>query len=458
MKYTPREPQRLIEAHMLSTPKCAAWANMGSGKTVATLSVIDKRLKTVDVRKVLVLAPLRVAVNTWPAEIEKWDDFRHLTYKVIRGNPAARMHQLRGKEDIHIINFDNLVWLVEFAIEYKFWPYDMVVLDEASQMRNVSAKKVKAFRRVLQYLDYLVELSGTPAPNGLANLWTQIYFLDRGERLYNTVGKYRSRWFDRNENNRYIPRGHAMREITDKVKDLCVTVDARDYIDIKDPIIEHVPAYIDDDTRAQYNQLEDEMFLEFENGESVEVFNPGVLTNKCRQYLNGFMYFEDKTWQAVHDAKLDALGSIIDEANGMPLFVLYQYTVDCDRILAKYPGAEKMGTDPEQLERWNRGEIEMLVAHPGSAGHGLNLQLGSNITVWFGLTWDLEHWEQANERLGPMRQHQAGLDRPSYVYHIGVPDTIDDTMMLRLTTKGSIQDAIKNAAKRRSNRDATDPG
>ena len=453
MKYEPREPQRLATDFMLQHPKCAVWASMGVGKTAAALDAIQQRINNGDVKKGLIIAPKRVASAVWPNEIIKWDCF-DLDFQLIAGTPSQRMQQFNSPAPIHIINFELFSWLVDLGRELSEWPYDMIVVDEASRMRTPSAVKFRAIRKVLQYTDHLVELTGTPAPNGLVHLWGQLYLLDRGERLFNTRGKFLERWFIHQEfSHKWVPVGVADKEISEKINDICLTIEDKDYFDVGKPININVPVTLSSEIMEQYRELENEMFLEFEDGEELEVFNPGVLTNKCRQFINGFVFTEHGVWRQIHDNKIAALDRVIEEANGMPVLVVYNFIPDKNRILQQYPNAELLDNknSSDTIERWNRGEIPMLVVHPDSAGHGLNLQYGSNITVWFGMTWDLEQYEQTNARLGPMRQLQSELDRPSYVYHIIVEDTIDTIIQDRLESKCSVQDAIKKAAKKNKN-------
>lgn len=446
--YTPHDYGTRATEWIIERPFSALWMEMGLGKTVCTLTALSELLDSFDARRVLVIAPLRVANSTWPDEIEKWAHVKDLPYSVITGTNKQRLKALKSKAPIHIINFDNIVWLVKHVLSTTGgrWPYDTIVLDESSKVKNQDAKRYKAIAHVRPAVDRLIELTGSPASNGLLNLWSQVFLLDKGKRLGNTYKAMKDRWFQPIAFNEYGPtwtiKPGASIEIHKRVSDLALSLRAKDYLDLPDDI--HVPVYVDlnDTLRKQYEHLEKNMWLEL-GDKNIEAVNGGVLTNKCRQFANGFLYDEDKNAHTIHDLKLQALVDIVDGAEGQPLIVGYQYQEDLAVILKKFPYAQKLGTNPEQIHAWNRGEIQMLLAHPDSCGHGLNMQDGGHMLVLYGIDWALELYEQLNARLS-----RQGQTHPVIIYHIMIRKTVDELMLLRVMDKAEVQDALKNGVTR----------
>lgn len=433
------------------TPSCALWVDMGLGKTVSTLTAAAELLDRWEIGRLLVIAPLRVAINTWPAEIERWAHTRHLNYRLIKGSVEKRLNILcTDKSDIHIINRELVPWLVN-ALQKESscrkhigrWPYDAVVIDEASSFKSSKTARWKSLRKALPYIDRMVQLTGTPASNGLLDVWPQVFLLDRGERLGKTFSGYRNRYFtpDYHGYNWTLRKG-ADEEIHQKLDGLCLRLSAEDYLELPPRIDNFVEVSLPASVRESYTELEREFLAEF-GDETVEVLSAAALAGKLLQFANGAIYTDDTlNWISVHNAKLDALAELVEEAAGQPLLIAYNYKTDAARIQARFPQAELIGQDPETIERWNRGEIPMLLAHPASAGHGLNLQYGGNTVVWFGLNWSLEFYQQFNARL-----HRQGQERPTIVHHLVTKQTIDESVLAALGRKDATQRALLDALK-----------
>ena len=460
--YVARDYGEASEDFILDNKKCALWLDMGLGKTAITLSAIKKLIWSGEVKRVLVVAPVRVCRMVWPQEISKWKEFRSLTHRLIRGTPKWRLRLTYGEEHIHIINFDLLEWLI--AKRGKNWPYDMVVFDESSRLKNADTNRFKAVKKIVGEFNRVVQLTGTPAPNGLRNLWSQAYVLDGGRRLGDSFDAFKQRWFySGSEYDRTIvPRENAQAEIEQKMSDVCLSIRASDYLDLPELVHNVIYTPMPDECVEEYARLEDEMFLEFEHAEeTVEAVNAAVLSGKCWQYANGAMYLDpeepgvriaskDRKWIKRHDVKLDALEEVLEEASGMPLLVGYWFQSDLARIKTRFKDKAKvLDKNPHTIDKFNDGKIQMLLAHPESAGHGLNLQDGSNIVVFFSLTWSLELYQQLIERVGPVRQLQSGHPRPVHVHHIATPGTTDEVMLERLETNASVQDLLRERMKLR---------
>ena len=449
--FNPHDYQVRAVEWLLEKPKAALWMEMGLGKTVTTLTAISELFDSFHTSKVLIIAPLRVAKSTWPDEIRKWKHTENMPYSVITGTQKQRIKALQSKAPIHIINFDNIVWLVKYVLSATGgrWPYDMVIPDESSKLKNQGSKRWKAVSHVTPAVERMAQLTGSPAANGLLNLWSQMVLLDGGKRLGNTYKAMKDRWYQAVAMSDYgatweIKPGASF-EIHERVSDIALSLRAKDYLDLPDDI--YVPVYVDLEgrLRKQYDHLEANMWIELGN-KNIEAVNGGALTQKCRQFANGFMYDENRDVHRVHDLKLKALIDIVDEAEGQPLLVGYQYKEDLADIMRQFPHAQQLGTDPQQIADWNAGKIEMLLAHPDSAGHGLNMQDGGHMIVLYGIDWNLELYEQLNARLS--RQGQV---HPVIIYHIMVRSTIDILMKYRVDGKCETQDALKNAVHRYQN-------
>jgi SNF2 family DNA or RNA helicase len=451
--FVPRPYQHLIIDHILATPKCAVWAGMGMGKSSSTLSALSTLL-VVDEGPVLIVAPLRVARSTWPDEARKWSTFHHMRVVPVIGGLAERTRALRVPADIYTTNFENLPWLVEHFGER--WPFRIVIIDEATKLKGFrlrqGTQRAKALSKVIHKIRRLVELSGTPAPNGLADLWGQMWFIDQGVRLGRTYDAFRQRWFEKSYDGFSIsPKDHAQAQIQGALKDVCLTVEAKDWFDLKEPIVTNLYVDLPAKARALYEDMEKRMFMELEE-HAVEAFGAAARTVKCLQIANGAAYVGESgtEWAPIHDAKLEALEEVLEESGGMPLLVAYNFKSDLVRLQRKFPQGRVLDAHPQTIVDWNAGKIPMLFAHPASAGHGLNLQDGGNILVFFGHDWNLENRLQIIERIGPTRQMQAGHDRAVFIYNILARRTVDEMVLQRIETKREIQDILLEAMKIRN--------
>jgi SNF2 family DNA or RNA helicase len=453
-EFTPRPYQTLIRDHILDVRRCAIWAGMGMGKTTSTLNALDI-ISLSDNAPVLVLAPLRVARTTWPDEAGKWSHLTGTNIVPIVGTEAERRSALRLDAQIVTMNYENLEWLQEFWGER--WPYRTVVADESTKLKSFrlrqGGRRAAALGRVAHTkIKRFVQLTGTPSPNGLADLWGQIWFLDAGQRLGRSFSAFRERWFQTSFDGFGItPLPHAQAEIQDKLRDLCLTVDAKDYFDLRQPIVNNIFVDLPFKARKHYAEMEKAMFTEIE-AHQVEAFGAAARTIKCLQIANGAAYVGDGNteWKELHDAKLQALDSIVEEAAGAPILVAYHFKSDLARLQRAFPQGRVLDADPKTITDWNAGRISLLFAHPASAGHGLNLQDGGNTLVYFGHWWNLEERLQILERIGPTRQMQAGYDRPVFVHNIIASDTVDELVMARIETKREVQDLLLEAMKRKS--------
>lgn len=416
---------------------------------MTTLTAIDALVyERFEVDKVLVIAPLRVAATVWAEEIQQWPHLRRLRAVKVLGSVAQRRAALKKDADIYIINRENVVWLTQFLqVTKENWPFDMVVLDELSSFKSGTAERFKALRRVRPAIRRIVGLTGTPAPNGLIDLWAQVYLLDRGERLGKTLGGYRERYFREGRRNaqvvfEWVPKPGAADAVYDKLGDICMSMKAEDYLTMPERRDIFLPVTIPSVARKAYDTLEKELVLPLTD-ETIIAQNAAVVTGKLLQLANGAVYGEDGTPREIHQAKLDALEDLIEAACGQPVLVYYAFQHDLARIRKRFPQARVLST-AEDVNAWNRGEIPLLLAHPDSAGHGLNLQAGGHIMVWFGLTWSLEKYQQANARL-----YRQGQKQPVTIYHIVARDTVDEHVVEVLTGKATRQEALIQAIKAR---------
>lgn len=449
--FTPRPYQSLITAHILENDRCAVWAGMGMGKSCSTLNAIDT-IQLCDSGPVLVVAPLRVARSTWPDEARKWSHLRDLRVMPVVGSEAERKMALKHDANVFTTNFENLPWLVEHYGDR--WPFSTVVVDESTKLKGFRLRQGTARAKALGSIAHtkikrFVELTGTPSPNGLQDLWGQMWFLDRGQRLGRTFDAFKSRWFRPSHDGfGVVPLDHAQAEIQEKLRDLCITVDARDWFDLREPIVNNIYVDLPIKARQLYKDMEKQMFMQIGEHE-VEAFNAAARTVKCLQLANGAAYVGENgsEWREVHDAKLQALDEIIEEAAGMPVLVAYNFKSDVARLLHAFPKGRALDASPQTIDDWNAGKIPVLFAHPASAGHGLNLQDGGNILVFFGHDWNLENRLQIIERIGPTRQMQAGHDRPMFIHNIIARDTVDEMVMARVETKREVQDILLEAMK-----------
>lgn len=442
--------------HIQAHKRCALFAAMGLGKSVSTLTAIDALSLVEDVYPVLIIAPLRVARSTWPDEVAKWPHLQHLRVSRVLGTEKERLAALVAEADIYTINFDNLVWLSALVTSSGHeWPFKTIVADEMTRLKGFRLRqgsvRAKALAKHAHKSPRFIGLTGTPAPNGLADLWGQLHFLDKGERLGRTFSAFTNRWFRVGYDGYTVqPLPHAQGEIESRIKDLCMSLNAKDHFALSEPVVNTISVDMPPKARRLYDAMEREMFLEL-NGVEVEAFNAASKTIKCLQLANGAIYTDDTgEWEQTHDAKLDALDSILEESCGMPVLVAYHFKSDLARLLKRFPQGRHLDADPATITQWNSGQIPVLFAHPASAGHGLSLQDGGNVIVFFGLWWDLEQHMQIIERIGPTRQAQSGYDRPVFVHYITTRDTVDALVLERIRTKRSVQELLLEQMKRRN--------
>lgn len=392
------------------------------------------------------IAPLSVAEKTWTDEIEKWDHLQHLTFSKILGSESERLNALSRQADVYLINRENVEWLVN---HYKTkWPFKTVIIDELSSFKSSKSKRFKALRKVRPLMERVIGLTGTPSPNSLLDLWAEIYLLDQGERLGKTITEYRNRYFIPAQKNGHIvyswkPINGAEEAIYEKINDICVSMKASDYLKLPARTDNVITITLSDEDMAKYKQLERDYVLELKESDVVAV-NAATLSNKLLQLANGCIYDENNEPREIHQAKLDALESIVNEAQGQPVLVFYQYKHDLSRLMKNFGNGKVLDVASGDIAKWNKGEIPLLFAHPQSAGHGLNLQQGGHIIVWFGLTWSLEYYQQANARLD-----RQGQTQPVIVHHLVTKDTIDENVMVALENKASGQEELMNAVKAR---------
>ncbi|AXY83339.1 DNA helicase [Acidovorax phage ACPWH] len=468
-RYVPRPYQPAITDHIFRLPRCNVFAGMGVGKTPATLQAISDLLLFGEVNRVLIVAPKRVAQHTWPGEVANFrESFGHLRISAAIGTDKERRAAIESGADIVTINYENLAWIVEHYGET--WPFDMIVADEVSRLQGLrvslqtskSGKKfltgqggsrAKALARVaISRVKRWVGLTGTPAANGLGCLWGICWFIDAGQRLGSSFTAFSHRWFravpgSDPQRQRIEPLPYAEEQIRAAIKDVTIAIEAKDHFKLPPLIENNVLLDLPPAAMRQYKEMEKALFTEIA-GTPIEAFNAGSKTQKCLQIASGAAYTDDKgNWAPVHDVKIDALQSVIEEAAGMPVLVAYHFKSDLARILKAFPKAVHLGADPTIIDRWNNGQIPILVAHPQSAGHGLSLQHGSNILCFFSSNWSLEADAQICERLGPTRQAQSGYNRPVFIHRLIARGTLEEVVVRRLKTKASVQDALMGAMK-----------
>lgn len=451
MEYRPHTYQDRAKDFIMEHPAAGLFLDMGLGKTVITLTAIQELMyDRFEVSKVLVIAPLRVAQDTWSREADKWD---HLDLCVVKmlGSADERIEALGADcGDVYVINRENVVWLVEYLEEHRIrWPFDMVVIDELSSFKSNQAKRFKALRKIRPMVDRIVGLTGTPAANSLMDLWAEMYLLDRGERLGRTITAYRSDWFTPAYGSgaivyKWRPRHGALEAITKRIADITVSMRAEDYLELPDLIESTISVELDDKGRKAYETMERDCLLPFEDDE-ITAFDAAAVMSKLLQLSNGFIYDEEHGAREIHDAKMDALDELIEAADS-PVLVYYIFTHDRDRILNAYPDARVLESD-EDIKDWNDGQIRILVAHPASAGYGLNLQDGGHIMIWMGLPWSLEQYLQAVARL-----QRQGQQHPVVVYHILAKGTVDEQVAKSLQTKDITQETLLTILKDRKRR------
>jgi len=473
LNFNPRPYQHLIADFILNNERGNVFAGMGMGKSSASIYSFDALRMFGEAKRALVIAPKRVARSTWPNEITKWrESFGHLKIAAALGTQEQRIAALKAGADITTINYDNLEWLVEIVGEH--WPWDMVIADESTRLKGLrialqtskkgneflkgqGASRAKALSEVaFKKVRRWVNLTGSPAPNGVVDLWGQNWFVDGGKRLGTSFTAFQERWFRSRVNadgyHQLVPMGHAQAEIERLMRDCCITVDPKDWFDIDDPIETRIKVPLPPKARAHYLQMEKEFFAEIE-GMPINAMTSGAKSNKLLQIGNGRVIYdtESKAVVAVHDEKLEALKSVVSEANGESILVSYQYRADLAAILKAFPRARPLDDNPRTEQEWNEGRIPMLVVHPASAGHGLNFQDGGRILCDYSNGYNLEYDEQVIERIGPTRQMQSGHPRPVYRYRLVAEDTVEENVVLPvIDRKCGVQEGFKAAMKQRA--------
>ncbi|MEM8575550.1 MAG: DEAD/DEAH box helicase [Pseudomonadota bacterium] len=434
--------QNRIVAHIHAHPSVAIWVEMGElGKTLPVLTALAEMLDSWEINKVLVVAHKRIASDTWHAEIEKWPHLSHLRYARVVGSVERRRAALAEDVDVYIINRENTVWVVE---EYgKHWPFDAVVLDEATSFKNPKAKRFRALKRTLPKIDNVIEMTGTPAPNGYLDLWAQIYLLDRGERLGKTFTQYKQRYFDQDYSGyNWTLKPGAKEKIHAAIDDICLRVEVPAHLKVP-YTVEPVPVTLPADLMLEYRQLEREYLLQFEDGVIVETPSAAALRNKLLQLCNGAVYYEDEDGNRHthlrHSVKLETIKGLIADADS-PVILAYSFESDRDRVLAEVPGALPVTSPQYREDDWNAKRIPVLVGHPESFGHGLNLQRGGHNVVWYGVTVNLEHWLQLNKRVA--RRGQKERVRVFVPYAVG---TVEEDALGRIDEKNVDQNGLFTA-------------
>jgi SNF2 family DNA or RNA helicase len=442
-----RDDLHLYQQHavqyLLSKPRAFLNLGLGLGKTSATLTAISDLIDSFHVKKILVVAPLRVASKTWPDEIAKWAHFHHLTYAVLTGTAKERTAAAFTDVQVHIINIENLKWLT--VLKGNNIDYDMLVIDESSMFKNRDTVRFKTARKLAIRMSRVVLMTATPAPNGYLDLWAQTYLLDGGHRLGQSFGGYKERYFKQTDRDGYkhVLKKGAAECIQHALKDIMLSMRAEDYLDMPDRFERTVEVDLDETARGAYENFEKDLVLDMGADESIEAISAAALAGKLMQFANGQVYDTERKVHTIHDAKLEALKELVEEAQE-PVLVAYTFQSDRDRILAELPGAVLMGKDVSVIDKWNRGEVPVLVAHPSSAGHGLNLQHGGRHMVWYGPTYSLEGYLQMNARL-----YRQGQTKPVVIHHIVAKGTIDEDIMRVLQTKNATQEGLLVALRHR---------
>lgn len=443
MQYKAHDYQAYASEFIITHPACGLLLDMGLGKTVITLSALwELILDYFEVGRVLIIAPLRVARDTWPREIAKWEHLNGLSYSVVVGTEKERRQALAKPAFIYIVNRENVSWLIDNG----YFKFDCVVVDELSSFKSHQSKRFKSLRKVRPTVKHMIGLTGTPAPNGLIDLWAQINLLDMGERLGRYIGGYRDRYFMPDKRNRdvifsYKPKEGAEEAIYEKISDICVSMKAADHLKMPELIVSNVEVEMNEKEQKMYDDLKSDLILPLEGGD-IDAQSAVGLSNKLHQMANGAVYDENGGVREIHDRKLEALEDLIEAANGKPVLIAYWFKHDRDRIIERF-GAVPIDKS-EDITKWNEGKIPVAIIHPASAGHGLNLQEGGCHLIWFGLTWSLELYQQCNARLW-----RQGQKRTVTIQHLVTKGTIDEDVLLALECKDVTQEALLRAVKAR---------
>lgn len=453
MKFVPHSYQAYCIQRVIADPAIALLLDMGLGKTVITLTAVnDLIFNRFEASRVLVIAPKKVAEATWSKEASKWDHLKHLRIQTVLGPLTKRIRALNTRADIYIINRENVQWLVDYYRNE--WPFDMVVIDESSSFKNHQAKRFKSLTWVRPHIKRIVELTGTPAPNGLMDLWAQMYLLDQGERLGKKITHFRERYFDPDQRSgmqvySYKPKAESDTRIQQLIGDIAISMKAEDYLQLPDCIVDDIPVVLDDKAAKAYKEMERNLVLQVDE-ETIDAGTAAVLSNKLLQICNGAIYNESHEAIQIHDCKIEAFLELIEQLNGQPALVFYNFQHDLSRIhkaLQKMKLRVRDLKTPEDETAWNNREVDILLAHPASAAYGLNLQDGGNHVIWFGLNWSLELYQQANKRL-----HRQGQKQKVIIHHLIVQGGRDEDVVEALEDKGATQDRLLESLKARIER------
>lgn len=450
MKFNPHKYQEEAIEKIITTPRCGLFLDMGLGKTVITLTAISELMfNRFEISKVLIIAPKRVAEDTWTRESEKWDHTGIFKISKIMGTAKQRLEGLEDNADIYVVNRENVKWLIEECRKRRSWKFDMLVIDELSSFKSSSSQRFRALKSVLPMVKRIVGLTGTPTPNGLMDLWSQMYLLDQGARLGKTIGGYRERYFTPGMRNGYAvfnwnPKPEAQKAIQDKISDICVSMKAADYLQLPERINNTVKVIMNDKEKQIYDDFEKEQLMEFDDKSAVVALSAATVSNKLLQIANGGAYDSNGNVKKFHERKLEALADIL-EFNQEPVLVFYNFKFDYDNLKEYFRELNPCTLEnSEDIRNWNEGKIRLLLAHPASVGHGLNIQAGGHIIVWYGLTWSLESYQQVNARL-----YRQGQTKNVIIHHLVNEGTVDEDVMKALERKDRGQEALLQALKAR---------
>ena len=451
-EFIPHKYQLTAINHVINVPKCGLFLDMGLGKTVSTLTAIKElKYNRFQVNKVLIIAPKKVAEGTWSKEKDKWNHTKDFRVSLVLGSQQKRIKALSVNADLYIINRENIPWLVDYL--RNDWYFDTVVIDESSSFKNSRSKRFKALKMVLPKINRLIELTGTPSPNGVEDLWAQIYLLDQGTRLEKYITHFRAKYMEPNKRNRsqifdYKIKDGVYDSIINKISDICISMKSEDYLELPDLSYNEIPVILNDKARRDYDKMERDFVLELEGAEDeITAVNAAALSNKLLQISNGAVYDSTGIYTEVHDAKIEAFLELVERLQGKSLLVFYNFQHDRDRIkraLEKSDLVVKELKTTQDEDDWNAGKIDILLTHPASAAYGLNLQEGGNHVCWFGLSWNLEHYQQANKRL-----HRQGQKEKVIIHHLLTQGTRDEDVMRALDNKAGVQEEIMQSLKAR---------
>ena len=450
--FIPHKYQLTAINHVINVPKCGLFLDMGLGKTVSTLTAIKElKYNRFQINKVLIIAPKKVAEGTWSKEKDKWNHTKDFRVSLVLGSQQKRIKALSVNADLYIINRENIPWLVDYL--RNDWYFDTVVIDESSSFKNSQSKRFKALKMVLPKINRLIELTGTPSPNGVEDLWAQIYLLDQGERLEKYITHFRNRYMEPNNRNRSQIFDYKVKEgvydhIINKISDICISMKSEDYLELPDLSYNEIPVVLNDKARKDYDKMERDFVLEIEDAaEEITAVNAAALSNKLLQISNGAVYDSSGVYTEVHDAKIDSFLELVESLQGRSLLVFYNFQHDKERIkkaLEKSNLVVRELKTVQDEDDWNARKIDILLTHPASAAYGLNLQEGGNHVCWFGLTWNLEHYQQANKRL-----HRQGQKEKVIIHHLVTQGTRDEDVMRALDSKADVQEEIMQSLKAR---------